>query len=354
MNQRLRSPLRSAIGAEPPPDAMSRPTLRHVAERSGVSEISVSRVFRDAPHVSPALRAKVMAAAQALGFTPNPVAGALAGNATDLVAVVVPSMSNSVFPEVLDGIDSVLATTRYRTVLGISHYDLQREESLVRDLIAWNPRGIIVSGFEHTDTARRLLTRCAMPVVELMDADGTPIDLSVGVSHTRAGRLMAQHLLAAGRRRIGYIGAWGERPARSAKRRLAFERELARQGAPLVARRIEPGDSSVALGRSACAALLAEHPDLDAIFFANDDLGVGGLIHCMSAGLDVPGRIALAGFNGIALVDALPMRLTTIATPRFEMGAQAARLLLAELDGRLAGRRRKVTMPLQVRPGDTS
>ena len=336
------------------PDGGQRPTLRHVAERSGVSEISCSRVFRDAPNVSASLRAKVMDAAQALGYTPNRVAGALAGKATDLVAVIVPSMSNSVFPEVLDGIDSVLAHTRYRTVLGISHYDLQREESLVRDLIAWNPRGLIVSGLEHTDAARALLSRCTMPVVEIMDADGRPVDLSVGVSHTRAGRLMAQHLLAAGRRRIGYVGAWAERPARSRKRRLAFERELARQGAPLVARHIEPGDSSVALGRQATALLLAAHPDLDAVFYANDDLGIGGLMHCLGAGLSVPGRIALAGFNGIALVDAMPMRLTTIETPRFEMGVQAAQMLLADLEGRLAGCPRKLAMPLRVRQGDTT
>lgn len=110
----------------------------------------------------------------------------------------------------------------------------------------------------------------------------------------------------------------------------------------------------MALGRSACAVMLAEHPDIDAIFFANDDLGVGGLIHCTSHGLDVPGQIALAGFNGIALVDAMPMRLTTIETPRFEMGVRAARLLLAELQGGVDRRRRKVTLPLTVRRGDTS
>jgi LacI family gluconate utilization system Gnt-I transcriptional repressor len=331
-----------------------RPTLRHVAERSGVSEISCSRVFRDAPNVSSALRAKVLAAASALGYTPNPVAGALAGNATDLVAVIVPSMSNSVFPEVLDGIDSVLSGTRYRTVLGISHYDLQTEESLVRDLIAWNPRGLIVSGLEHTGATRQMLTRCKMPVVEIMDADGTPIDLGVGVSHTRAGRLMAQHLVASGRQRIGYIGAWGERPARSVKRRLAFERELVRQGIPLAARRIEAGDSSVALGQSATEALLVTQPDLDAIFYANDDLAIGGLLYCMGAGYQVPDNIALAGFNGIALVDAMPLRLTTIQTARYEMGVQAAQMLLADLEGRLDGRPRKLTMPLKVRQGDTT
>ena len=83
-------------------------------------------------------------------------------------------------------------------------------------------------------------------------------------------------------------------------------------------------------------------------------LGIGGLMHCLGAGLSVPGRIALAGFNGIALVDAMPMRLTTIETPRFEMGVQAAQMLLADLEGRLAGCPRKLAMPLRVRQGDTT
>lgn len=335
--------------------SFARPTLKDVAELSGVSEISVSRVMRNAPNISPKMRKKVEEAAAQLNYTPNRLAGALASKTTDLLAVIVPSMSNSVFPEVLDGIDSILNSTRYRTVLGISHYDEDREEEIIRDLLSWNPSGLIVAGFEHSDTSRQLLSDFPNPVIEIMDADGTPIDASIGVSHEKAGVLMADHLVQGGYRNIGYIGAWGERPSRSVKRREAFEKRLSELGFPLNSRQIESGDSSVVLGKNACANMLAEHPETDAIFFANDDLVVGAYIHCIQGGISIPDQLALAGFNGLPLIDAMPMEITTIKTPRFEMGTAAAKLFLERMSLEVPTLRgEKVSMPLDFKLGQTT
>ena len=332
-----------------------RPTLKDVAELSGVSEISVSRVMRGTPNISDKLRDKVLSAAKELNYTPNRLAGALASKSTDLLAVIVPSMSNSVFPEVLDGIDSALSGTRYRTVLGISHYDEAREEEIIRDLLAWNPSGIIVSGFEHSETSRALLSSFANPVIEIMDADGEPIDASIGVSQDQAGAMMAQHLVERGYRSIAYIGAWGERPSRSHKRRLAFEENLQKLNTPLKAKLIEAKDSSVLLGKEACGRLLAEHPDIDAIFFANDDLVTGAYIHCIQNDISIPDRLALAGFNGLPLVDAMPMTITTIRTPRYEMGVGAAKLFLKRMeDATMTNGDRKVLMNLELVAGQTT
>ncbi|MGY6633440.1 MAG: LacI family DNA-binding transcriptional regulator [Alkalilacustris sp.] len=310
-----------------------RPTLRDVARLSGVSEISVSRVMRGAPNISDALRARVEAAAGELGYTPNRLAGGLKARTSDLIAVVVPSMSNGVFPEVVDGIDAGLAGSGHRTVLGITRYDADKEAGILRDLLSWAPAGVIVAGLEHTAPARRLLEGARVPVVEIMDIDGVPVDRAIGVSHRGAAEAMADHLVARGYGRIGYVGAWAERPSRSAKRRLAFEARLAAHDRPLVARRIEEAASSIPLGRRALAALLADHPDLDAVFFANDDLAVGGLMHCVDAGLAVPDGLALAGFNGLEWLAAMPLRLTTIRTPRYEMGLAAARALTGSAAG---------------------
>ena len=334
----------------------SRPTLKDVAELSGVSEISVSRVMRGAPNISDRLREKVQAAAKELNYTPNRLAGALASKSTDLLAVIVPSMSNSVFPEVLDGIDSALNGTCFRTVLGISHYDEKREEEIIRDLLAWNPSGIIVSGFEHTEASRQLLASFPNPVIEIMDADGEPIDTSIGVSQDQAGALMAQHLVNQGYRNIAYIGAWGERPSRSHKRRLAFENNLKRLGVPLKAKLIKSEDSSMLLGKEACRHILNECPDIDAIFFANDDLVTGAFIHCMQNGISIPDQVALAGFNGLPLVDAMPIKITTIKTPRYEMGVEAAKLFLNRMAEQepSTNRRNKITMDLELVVGQTT
>jgi LacI family gluconate utilization system Gnt-I transcriptional repressor len=87
------------------------------------------------------------------------------------------------------------------------------------------------------------------------------------------------------------------------------------------------------LGRSGLAQLLAQQPHLDAVYFSNDDMAVGGLMHCMAAGIAVPGQLALAGFNGLEIGEALPQRLTTIRSPRYLMGQRAADHVLARLAG---------------------
>lgn len=310
----------------------TRPTLRDVARLSGVSEISVSRVMRNAPNISADLRERVETAARQLGYTPNRLAGGLKSQTSNLVAVVVPSMSNNVFPEVVDGIEDVLSRQGRRMVLGLTQYDNSREEGIIRELLSWSPAGIILAGLEHSKASRTLLRNAGIPVVEIMDIDtadveDAPIDIAIGISQRAAGHAMADHLTARGYRRIGYIGAWGETPSRSLKRRLAFEARLAEQGIALAARLIAPEASSIGLGRACCARILEMEPGLDAIFFANDDLAVGGLLYCMAQGLSVPDRLALAGFNGIDFADAMPQRLTTIRTPRGRMGEAAAQAL---------------------------
>ncbi len=340
---------------EPPPveAPQRRPTLKDVARRCGVSVISASRAMRASPHVSAELRGRVESAAAALGYRPNRIAGSLRAQSASLVAVIVPSVRHEVFAEVLDGVDDALAGSPFRQVLGISHYDLVREEEILRDLLSWQPAGVIIAGLEHTEAARALLGGCASPVVEFMDIDGEPIDLCVGASQAEAGAMMARHLLERGRRRIGYVGAWGERPARSLKRRLAFEAALADAGAPLAARLIMDEASGFRVGREACAELLRRRPDLDAIFFANDDLAVGALMYCKEAGIDVPGAVALAGFNGLDLNLAVRPALTTIESPRYEIGQTAGRLVRERLGGR-ADLPRVNALPLRLRQGETT
>ncbi|UWQ16854.1 LacI family DNA-binding transcriptional regulator [Jannaschia sp. M317] len=332
----------------------TKPTLKDVAAQAGVSLISASRVMRDAPHISAKLRAKVQAAATDLGYTPNRIAGSLRGQTTDLIAVIVPSMSNHVFSNIVDGINDAFVGTSFRTVLGLTHYNMAEEEEVLRDLMSWNPSAVIISGLEHSDGSAALLRAAECPVVEVMDTDGAPIDSSVGFSQRRAGRLMADHLHANGYRRIGYVGAWGERPVRSLKRRLAFEERLAELGTPLAARHITDAASSFAAGAESCQILLGAHPDLDALFFANDDLALGAMFHCMGQGMAVPGDIAIGGFNGLEMRDGIHPRLTTIRTPRTEIGRRAGQMVLARLRGGGGEGPSTVDLPLDLLVGETT
>ena len=302
-------------------------TLRDVSEASGVSEMTVSRVLRNRGDVSAATREKVLTAAKTLGYVPNKIAGGLASQRVNLVAVVIPSLSNLVFPDVLGGISAELDDTGLQPVIGVTNYSPAREEMVLYDMLSWRPSGVILAGLEHSKAARAMLENSGIPVVEIMDVDGTPIDCAVGISHKRAGAEMAEEILNAGYRRIGFIGTHMPEDHRARKRLAGFEARLGEAGIALAAREFYQGGSSLLKGRELTERILTREPDLDFLYYSNDMIGAGGLMWCMERGYDIPGKLGLAGFNGVELLDGLPMRLTTTDARRIDIGRRAARIV---------------------------
>ncbi len=309
------------------PDPRPTLTLRDVSEASGVSEMTVSRVLRNRGDVSAPTREKVLEAARTLGYVPNKIAGALASQRVNLVGVVIPSLSNMVFPEVMTGISSVLDGTGLQPVVGVTNYLPDREETVIYEMLSWRPSGMIIAGLEHTDAARAMLARAGIPIVEIMDIDGTPIDHAVGISHRRAGRQMAEAIIAAGYRNIAFLGTQMPNDFRAKKRLEGFEEALAKAGLGLVDREYYSGGSALLKGREMTAAVLSRNPDVDFLYYSNDMIGAGGLLYCLAQGLDVPGRIGLAGFNGVELLDGLPRKLATMDACRLEIGKKAAEII---------------------------
>ncbi|MEL6205587.1 MAG: LacI family DNA-binding transcriptional regulator [Pseudomonadota bacterium] len=307
-------------------------TLRDVSEASGVSEMTVSRVLRNRGDVSGTTRERVLAAAKKLGYVPNKIAGALASSRVNLVGVIIPSLSNLVFPEVMNGISSELEDTVLQPVLGVSHYKPEREEQVLYEMLSWRPSGVIIAGLEHTEASRVMLANAGIPVVEIMDTDGEPVDAMVGISHRRAGRVMAEAILDAGYRRVGFMGTKMPLDHRARKRFEGFTTALAKAGMELVDREFYSGGSGLAKGREMTKAMLERTPDIDFIYFSNDMIGAGGLLYCLEQGIDVPGRLGLAGFNNIELLDGLPKRLATMDACRRQIGEAAARIVAARAD----------------------
>ncbi|WP_231592567.1 LacI family DNA-binding transcriptional regulator [Pelagovum pacificum] len=304
-------------------------TLRDVSEASGVSEMTVSRVLRNKGDVSEATRERVREAAKALGYVPNKIAGALASSRVNLVAVVIPSFKNLVFPEVLSGISEALEDSELQPVVGLTDYLPEKEEKVLFEMLSWRPSGVIVAGLEHSEASRAMLARADCPVVEIMDTDGEPIDNCVGISHRRAGRIMGESIVEAGYRRVGFIGTKMPLDYRARKRFEGFTRALAKAGLEIADSEFYSGGSALAKGRELTQAMLSRTPDLDFIYYSNDMIGAGGLIHLLDQGIDVPGQVGLAGFNGVDLIDGLPQRLATMDACRRQIGERAARLVLA-------------------------
>lgn len=310
---------------------MSKPTLGEVAARAGVSKMTASRALRDAADVSRESLARVQAAAAELGYVPNQLAFALSTRRTNLVGVVVPGMANNVFPEVVAGISAALEGSQMQAVFGISDYDPAREHDIIRNMLSWQPSAMIVTGLDQPEETRRLLAGAGIPIVQIMDLDGEAVDFKVGLSHLDAGAAMARALLAAGRRKIAYVGTALEKDYRATRRRRGFRAVLAEHGLDFVDEAVGNPTSSIALGKALTVRLLDAGHDLDCIYCSNDDMATGGLFACMERGIAVPDRVLLAGFNGLDFVAALPARLATARSPRREIGRVAAEIALRAL-----------------------
>ena len=333
---------------------MSTGTLRDVARRAGVSEMTVSRVLRNAGYAAPATRERVLRAASAIGYVPNRIAGSLARKRTNLVGVLVPSMTNQVFPEVLSGVASGLEGASLQPVFGITGYDPRVEEGLVRDMISWRPSGIAVAGLRHTAAARAMLRETSIPVAEMMDTDGRVVEFAVGLSHRRAGGIVAEHLIGKGYRSIAYIAHNYRFDFTARKRFKGFANVLNTSGLSLARTVIGREPSSPLLGRRLTRDLLAGSEPVDAIYYSNDDMAMGGLMHCLANGIRVPESVALCGYSGFSLTYALPMQLTTVVSPRFEIGREAARYIVERLSGPRPAKPVRRVLPFEFVAGQTS
>ncbi len=303
-------------------------TLAEVAEAAGVGESTVSRVLRNHGSFSGKTRDRVMAAVERLGYVPNRIAGTLASTASRLVAFVIPSLSNIVFPDVLRGASAVLEENQYQAVFSVTDYDPGKEEALAAAMLAWRPAAVMLAGYEHTEGTVKMLRASGCRIVELLDLDGDALDLAVGFSNRAAGRESAAFLLKRGYRRIGYVGHDLSRDTRASKRFSAFCETLGAHDAPLADREILAGASSVENGGLGLERLLTRTPDLDAVYFSNDDMALGGYFHCLARGIAIPSQLAIFGYNGLEIGRGTPQPLSTIRTPRVAIGQVAAQLVI--------------------------
>lgn len=318
--------------SEPRRRSSGRTTLQDVARRAEVSPITASRALRGERGVAAELVARVKEAAAQLGYVPDPAARALASQRSVVVPVLVPLLSNALFVDVLEAVHRTLFPLGYQALIGVTHYDPQEEEQLLRTYLAHRPAGLLVTGFDRTESARQLITGSGVPCVHLMELTTAPGVYSVGFSQQQAAFAMTSHLLARGRQRIAFVAA--QLDPRTLQRAEGYRRCLREAGCydPRL-ELLSPAPSSIRLGAELLDELLRTRPEVDAVFFCNDDLAQGGLLAAQRLGVAVPGRVAIAGFNDLAGSDQMLPPLTTVRTPRAAIGEAAARMLVALMQG---------------------
>jgi len=249
------------------------------------------------------------------------------------VAVLIPLLSNALFVDLLEAVQRTLRPAGYQTLIGITHYDVGEEEQLLREQLLHRPAGVLVTGMERSEATRKLIAGSGVPCVHLMEVSEVPGVYSVGFSQQSAGVAMTEHLLARGHRRIAFAAA--QLDPRTLQRRDGWRQAMEAAGCfdpELEWLRTDP--SSLALGGEMFEDIVRSGQAVDAIFFCNDDLAQGALLAALRLGVSVPGDMAVAGFNDLTGSDQMWPPLTTVRTPRAEVGTEAARMLLALMAGK--------------------
>jgi LacI family gluconate utilization system Gnt-I transcriptional repressor len=302
-------------------------TLADVAQESGVSAITVSRYLRSPEKVAVPTGEKIKAAIDKLGYVPNLAAQALASSSSKVIGVLIPSLSNAVFSDVVTGLYDALQGTHYNIQFAHTSYSEKDEEHAIRMFRAQNPAALIIAGVDQSKITRQLLEDFNCPIVQIMDMCDEPVDSIIGFSHFHAAKDAVEKLIHLGHQSIAFMGA---RMDPRTQKRLSGYREAMTQAGLLDEQLISTNQnhSSMALGAVMLSDLLDKQSKFDAVFCNNDDLAIGALFECNRRGIKVPEDLGICGFNNFAMSEAAHPKVSTVETHRYEMGKKAGEHLL--------------------------
>ena len=321
-------------------------TLDEVARLAGVSRAAASRAINNAPNVSRAKRDAVAKAVRDLGYIPNSTARALATNRVGAIILAVSNddpelFADPFFAQIVVGVNTALEETDLALMLIIANSTHGRAR-LERALRSRRADGVLLMELHGDDPLNRLSADAHVPVV----IGGRPLngdpDWYVDADNHGGARMATEHLIASGRRRIATItGPLNTSVALA--RWQSFREALAVAGQS--AHRCVHADFTEAGGAEATTALLAEHPDLDAIFAANDNMAAGALRVLRQAGRRVPEDVAVVGFDDLGIAQRTYPPLTSVHQPIQALGYEMARMLMTVISG---GRPSPLILPTRL------
>jgi LacI family gluconate utilization system Gnt-I transcriptional repressor len=326
--------------------------LEDIARAAGVSKMTVSRVMRGGSGFSETTRDKVLAEAQRLNYFPNRIAAAFSsGDASTLIGLCVPRFTSSLFGHLTETIQNNLGRLGYQTVIGSHDQNPQDEELWLKSLAAWRPAGILLVGTRHTTATLDLLKNMSVPIIELWDLTTDPLDMAVGFSHHDCGLSMGRFAINNGRRKIGYVGASAAISAMGRLRQSGFEAALQEADVSLAAKEVLHDQPGFYAGFIGTETILARTPQLDAIYYHDDEMAIGGMAYLRKHGIKVKHDIGIAGWGAMEAASILPERLTTTDIPAASLGKLAAEMLVMRLRGDVVQDINVV--PTRLIPGNT-
>lgn len=307
-------------------------TLAQVAKRAGVHVSTVSRALAADPHqpASPTAE-RVRAIAAEMGYRPDPNAASLRTGRSQVLGVMVPRLTDYVLARIYEGVTQAAREAGYATVVVNGDDDPVRRVQQLETLLARRVDGVVIGdarldGDEVVTTLQRRGTPYVLVNRRLRGHPGVTTDDVMG------GRLAGEHLVALGHREVAVIAG----PAYAStcvERTHGFTHVFSNAGIGVLGDRVVNSRADAQGGYDTAVRLLRDHPGLTAIFAINDFAAIGAMGAAREMGRRVGEDIAIVGYNDIPLARFLPVPLTSVASPMFEMGVEGGAALLAALGG---------------------
>jgi LacI family transcriptional regulator len=307
-------------------------TIRDVAAMALVSPATVSRVLNGKQDVDPDLRRRVLGAVTELGYRRNGPARSLRTRAAMVLGVIISDITNPFFTAVVRGAEDQAQLAGYSVVLANADEDLTKEARYLEVAAAEQMAGALLSPASPKQTSIEVLSERGIPVVTIdRRLAAAPVD-SIMVNNQRAAHDAVHHLIGQGCRRVGLV-AGPVQTTTGASRLAGYRAALRDAGRALDPSLVAYGNFRTDGGYAATQQLLGQRELPDGLLISNNLMTVGGLQAIGEAGLGIPGDIAIVGFDDSSWATALNPPLTVVAQPTYEIGRQAAKLLLRRIDG---------------------
>lgn len=306
-----------------------RPTLQDVARIANVSRATAARVVNgNHDIVRPQTRDRVLDVIQQLGYERHAIAGSLRSERTYMIALSIPDITNPFWPDVARGVQDTVGQRGYTVVLMNNDWSAEREHEHLRRMRQKQFDGLIIN---PTGTLNEDLLELSIPVVLLAAGDAYPDFDTVSTDSAQAGQLAMEHLISLGHRRIALI-AGPNRRSKSFTHRDTYIRVSQAHGLAVDDDLIVTTTFTQTGGRAAMESLLTLADPPTAVFAVNDIIALGALQAAHAAGLRVPDELSIIGMDDIFAAASTFPPLTTIAKPKYDIGATAARLLMERIN----------------------
>jgi DNA-binding LacI/PurR family transcriptional regulator len=328
-------------------DLPDKVTAHDVARLAGVSQSAVSRVFTPGASASKATVAKVRAAAEQLGYRPNPLARAMITGRTRIIGLVVAYLDNQFYPMALELLSRALRERGYHMLVFMAENSTAKVQEVTQDLIDYRVDGIVTASVAMTNDLTARLTALGIPVVNFNRGQDDARLTDIKSDNIAGGRRATEFLIAGGHTRIAHIMGW-QGASTGRDRAGGFRQAMAAAGLDPVAMvdGMYNRDTAAALGRELCSG--ADRPD--AIFVGNDHMAFAVMDALRSdLGLRVPDDVSVVGYDDVPIAAWPAYALTTIRQPVNRMVAATVDALLGQIEGDATPQKLRIDGPLMVR-----